>query len=325
MNTVPVIDISALFGIGAARLQVARAIGDACEEIGFFCITGHGVDAALTDEVRRVARSFFRLPLDEKQQISRRPPRFRGYVGMGTEGLGRISGYGVADLKEAFSMGPVDFPDDPYHTSAAGAAHFETNRWPVRPQDFRPVMEAYYRVMAALASRLMGGFALALDLPEDWFADKIDHPISNVRVNFYPPQAHSPDPGMIRAGAHTDYGSVTILLTEDASAGLEVRSVSNDWFEIPHRPGHFVVNIGDLMAQWTNDRFVSTLHRVGNPRAGDATDRVSVAYFQQPNYDALIECIPTCLRSGDSPKYQPITSGDHRRLKLNFASTGATA
>ena len=86
-----------------------------------------------------------------------------------------------------------------------------------------------------------------------------------------------------------------------------------------------MVNIGDLMAQWTNDRFVSTMHRVGNPRAGDLTDRVSVAYFQQPNYDALIECIPTCRRPGEPARYQPITSGDHRRLKLNFANTGATA
>ena len=325
MSAVPVIDIADLFESGAPRLRVARAIGAACEQIGFFCITGHGVDAGLTDEVRRVARSFFRLPLAQKQAISRQPPRFRGYVGMGTEGLGRISGYGVTDLKEAFSMGPVDFPGDPYHTSAEAAAHFETNRWPAHPADFRPVMEAYYRVMAALAARLMGGFALALDLPEDWFADKIDHPISNVRVNFYPPQAHSPEVGMIRAGAHTDYGSVTILLTEAASAGLEVRSVANQWFDIPHRPGHFVVNIGDLMAQWTNDRFVSTMHRVGNPRAGDLTDRVSVAYFQQPNYDALIECIPTCRRPGEPARYQPITSGDHRRLKLNFANTGATA
>ena len=236
MSVVPVIDIADLFESGAPRLRVARAIGAACEQIGFFCIAGHGVDAGLTDEVRRVARSFFRLPLAQKQAISRQPPRFRGYVGMGTEGLGRISGYGVADLKEAFSMGPVDFPGDPYHTSAEGAAHFETNRWPAHPADFRPVMEAYYRVMAGLAARLMGGFALAHDLPEDWFADKIDHPISNVRVNFYPPQAHSPEVGMIRAGAHTDYGSVTILLTEAASAGLEVRSVANQWFDIPHRP-----------------------------------------------------------------------------------------
>lgn len=325
MSAVPVIDISDLFESGAARRRVARAIGVACERIGFFCITGHGVDATLIEEVRRVARNFFRLPGEEKALIARRPPRFRGYVGMGTEGLGRISGYGVADLKEAFSMGPVDVPDDPYFTGADGASHFEPNRWPGRPDDFRTVMEAYYRTMTALAARLMGGFALALDLPEDWFADKIDRPISNVRVNYYPAQSGRPESGRIRAGAHTDYGSVTILLTEEAAAGLEVRSVANEWIEIPHRPGHFVVNIGDLMAQWTNDRFVSTLHRVGNPPAGDQTDRLSVAFFQQPNYDALIDCIPTCLRPGDAPRYQPITSGAHRRLKLDFAKTGSAA
>ena len=325
MSAVPVIDIADLFEGGTPRLRVARAIGAACEGIGFFCITGHGIDSKLTDSVRRVARDFFRLPLERKSLIARQPPRFRGYVGMGTEGLGRISGYGVADLKEAFSMGPVDFPAEPYFTNPDAAAHFETNRWPDHPEDFRAVMEDYYRVMTALAARLMGGFALALDLPERWFADKIDRPISNVRVNYYPAQAQAPEEGMIRAGAHTDYGSVTILLTEESSAGLEVRSLANEWIAIPHRPGHFVVNIGDLMAQWTNDRFVSTMHRVGNPRAGDLTDRVSVAFFQQPNYDALIDCIPTCRRAGETARYKPITSGDHRRLKLNFASTGAAA
>ncbi|MGH7888577.1 MAG: 2-oxoglutarate and iron-dependent oxygenase domain-containing protein, partial [Candidatus Binatia bacterium] len=175
---VPVIDISGLFEDAAARLKVARGIGAACARIGFFSITGHGVDPSLIEGVRRVARTFFRLPVDQKALIARNPPRFRGYVGMGTEGLGRISGYGLADLKEAFSMGPVDFPDQPYFTNAEGAAHFEPNRWPARPADFRAVMEDYYRTMTALAARLMGGFALALDLPEDWFADKIDRPIS---------------------------------------------------------------------------------------------------------------------------------------------------
>ncbi len=325
MNTVPIIDISDLRKSGAARLEVARAIGVACEHIGFFCISGHGVDASLVERVQLVSRQFFCLPLEEKALIARRPPRFRGYVGLGTEGLGRISGYGAADLKEAFSMGPVDVPDGSYYTNPEGASHFETNRWPNRPDDFRSVMEEYYRTMTALAARLMGGFALALDLPEDWFADKIDRPISNVRVNYYPAQSQEPAPEMIRAGAHTDYGSVTILMTEASSAGLEVRSLANEWIEIPHRPGHFVVNIGDLMAQWTNDRFVSTMHRVGNPRPGDQTDRVSVAFFQQPNYDTLIDCLPTCVRPGDSARYQPITSGAHRRLKLNFANTAIAA
>lgn len=321
MNAVPIIDISGLLEGSATRRKVAREIGAACENIGFFCIKGHGVDEALVDGVRRVSRNFFRLPLEQKALIARKPPRFRGFIAMGTEGLGRISGYGVADLKEAFSMGPVDYPNDPYHTNPVAAAHFETNRWPGQPDDFRPVLEAYYRTMTALAARLMSGFALALELPEDWFENKIDHPISNIRVNYYPAQSGSAEPGRIRAGAHTDYGAVTILMTEAASAGLEVRSVANEWLEIPHRPAHFIVNIGDLMAQWTNDRFVSTMHRVGNPPPGDQTDRLSVAYFHQPNYDALIECIPTCVRPGVSPRYQPITSGDHRRMKLDFANT----
>ena len=244
---------------------------------------------------------------------------------MGTEGLGRVAGYGVADLKEAYAMGPVDFPNDQYHTSAEGASHFERNRWPQEPAQFRTALESYYRVMSALGAQLMGGFALALDLPENWFADKIDKPISNIRVNYYPAQQVPAEEGRIRAGAHTDYGSVTVLLTEESAAGLEVRTIDNQWVEIPHRPDHFVVNIGDLMAQWTNDRFVSTLHRVGNPKSGDPTDRLSIAYFHQPNYDALIQCLPTCVRPGETPRHAPITSGAHRRMKLDFAKTGAAA
>lgn len=323
MNEVPVIDISGLFQDGASRQKVARQIGDACEQIGFFCIAGHGVDDALVEKTQRAARSFFQLPVQQKGIIARKPPRFRGYVGMGTEGLGRVQGYGVADVKEAFSMGPLTIPDDPYYTNPEGAAHFETNRWPDEPSDFRPLLEQYYTTLTALAARLMGGFALSLDLPEDWFVDKIDRPISNIRVNYYPAQTITPDHGQIRAGAHTDYGAVTILLTEEAAGGLEVRNFKNEWIQIPHRPGHFVVNIGDLMAQWTNDRFVSTLHRVSNPPVGDVSDRLSIAFFQQPNYDALIECLPTCQRAGERPRHQPITSGAHRRMKLDLAKTAA--
>ena len=325
MRTVPEIDISGLRGGFRARQKVAYQIGEACRSIGFLTISGHGVDEELIGKAQRVARQFFRLPLEAKERIARKPPQFyRGYVGMNTEGLGRVVGSGAADLKEAFAMGPVDVFDLPYYTASEGKSHFEPNRWPECPADFRVVMEEYYRTMTQLSARLLGGFALALDLAEDWFSDKIDRSISNIRLNYYPAQEKLPKSGELRAGAHTDFGSLTILLRETDSTGLQVRDFNNKWIDVPNRPTQFVVNIGDLMAQWTNDRFVSTLHRVCNPNAIDKSDRLSIAFIQQPNYDAVIECIPTCLRPGEYPRYEPTTSGAHRRRKLEFANAGTT-
>lgn len=327
MTGVPIIDIAGLSGSPAEREAVARQIGDACERIGFFCISGHGVPPALIEEVRAASLAFFDQPTEAKMAIERRPPSYRGYIPLASEGLARSLGIANAavDLKEAFSMGPVDVPDDAYHHAPGAAAHFAPNRWPDEPASFQPAFEGYYRVVSDLAGRLLGGFALALGLPEDWFADKVDRHISNVRALHYPEQPDGAGPGQIRAGVHTDYGCLTILLTDKAPGGLEVLSREDEWESVPHLPGSFVVNIGDLMAQWTNDRFVSTKHRVVNPPSGGGTRRLSVAFFHQPNYDATIACIPTCAVAGEDPRYAPITSGDHRLMKVQKANAPAMA
>ena len=327
MGSVPLIDVSGLGGDLAARTAVARQIGAACEEIGFFCITGHRVPEALINEMRERSVAFFRCSPEEKARIERQPPSYRGYIPLASEGLARSLGRAgaAADLKEAFSMGPVDLPEDGRHLRPDAAAHFATNRWPDNPPGFRPTFEAYYRAMAALADRLLRGFALALDVPEDWFADKIDHHISNVRALYYPAQPEDLAPGMIRAGEHTDYGCLTILLTEPDKGGLEVMTKSGSWEPVPHVPDSFVVNIGDLMAQWSNDRYISTMHRVVNPPRAGNTGRLSIAFFHQPNHDALIECIPGCATAEHPPRYAPITSGDHRLMKVSRANTPVMA
>lgn len=324
MSAVPIIDLSGLTGAPDARLAVARRIDAACRQTGFLCVTGHGVPEDLIAEVRRTALAFFDLPEAEKCGIERRPPNFRGYIPLATEGLARSTGRAdaAADMKEAFSMGPVDVPDDAYHGSAEAAPHFAANRWPADP-DFQAAFEAYYQALSALANRLLGGFALALGLAEDWFADKVDRHISNVRALHYPAQPGGVAPGQLRAGEHTDYGCLTILLTDTAPGGLEVLTREGDWAAVPHVPGSFVVNIGDLMAQWSNDVYVSTLHRVVNPPAGGGTRRLSIAFFHQPNYDALISCIPGCAAPGEAPRHAPITSGDHRLVKVTRANAPA--
>jgi isopenicillin N synthase-like dioxygenase len=161
-------------------------------------------------------------------------------------------------------------------------------------------------------------FALALDLPERFFDDKIDRHISMFRVLRYPEQIEPPQPGQLRAGAHSDYGSLTIVKIEDKPGGLQVRNKAGEWVDVPVIPGSFVVNIGDLMMQWTNDRWISTLHRVVNPprdQAG-ASRRQSLVFFHQPNYDAMVECLPGCAAPGMAPKFEPISSGDHLRNKF---------
>ena len=195
------------------------------------------------------------------------------------------------------------------------------NLWPAEPPGFRDAMLDYYRALSELAGRLMRLFALGLTLPESFFDSRIDRAISALRLLNYPDQPVPPEPGQLRAGAHTDYGSLTILLPQDAPGGLEVQGPDGAWHAVPAVPGGFVINLGDLMARWTNDRWRSTLHRVVNPPpdATGSTRRQSIAFFHQPNWDAEIACLPSCLGPGETPRYAPVLSGPH--LASKFRST----
>jgi isopenicillin N synthase-like dioxygenase len=177
--------------------------------------------------------------------------------------------------------------------------------------------------MEDLAARLMTVFAAALSLPERYFARFIDAPISALRALNYPEQLRPPKPGQLRAGAHTDYGSLTILLPEEGSKGLEIAGRDGSWIAVPPIPGAFVINLGDLMQRWTNDRWVSTLHRVVNPspQDGGMARRQSLAFFHQPNWAAEIVCLDACLGAGEKPKYEPVLSGPY--LMSKFRATVA--
>ena len=212
----------------------------------------------------------------------------------------------------------MDVRDDRYYTGPEGGRFFTPNLWPERPAGLRSLWEAYYREMERVAGTLMKIFALALELPEDFFARKIDRHITIFAAMYYPPVTAAPRPGQLRSGAHTDYGSLTIVHTDTDVGGIEVLTTGRDWTRVPHLPGSFIVNLGDLMAEWTNDRWVSTFHRVGLPGPADVgRDRLSMIFFHQPNYDAAIECLPTCTGPGNPPRYARITSGAHREAKIN--------
>lgn len=322
MTVVPVIDISALLGEDeAAKDAVGKALDEAGREIGFFQVVAHGVPAEIIEAMYRVSDEFFALPDEEKRRVQQpSSDAVRGYSSIGEQAFSYSEDVAAPrDLHEKFDIGPVDVDRrDPYFAPENSGPHFIANTWPARPAGMEEIWTTYFREMNALARRLMGAFARGLGLEPDYFVDAIDKDISMLRAINYPHIDADPLPGQMRAGAHTDYGSLTIVRQEEAPGGLEVFTQDGDWVPVPVIPGAFVVNIGDLMAQWTNDNWISTRHRV-RPPAPDAsgnTRRMSLVFFHQPNHDAVIECLPGCVAPGEQPRYAPISSGDHLTEKF---------
>jgi len=316
MQRIPIIDLSAARTGGlAARQAIAREIDATCREIGFFTVTGHGVPVAAMDELRSKAHTFFALSLEEKcKAINPVPGTPRGYRAQGLESLAQANaGTTPPDLKEFYHFGRESWPEETYYRGSEGSRYFIPNFWPATPERFANVAAAYYAEMEKLAAFMMQLTALALGLEEHFFDDKIDKHVSAMRLNFYPEQTSAPQPGQLRAGAHTDYGAFTILNGESVPGGLQVLAKNGQWIDAETDPQTFVINIGDLLMRWTNDRWVSNTHRVVNPPAAVASQakRLSIAFFQQPNYDALIECIAPRGQA----KYPPVRSGEYRDLK----------
>lgn len=318
----PAVAMPAAFSASAtARRALARRVGEALDAIGFLVITGHGVEPRLITEVQRVSNAFFDLPLEEKLRVRRPAPGVaRGYIPLEAESVGRSQGVDVpGDLNESLMVGPVDVPPgDAYFSGPAAGKHFHPNLWPERPAELRAPYEACFRAMGDLAAGLMAMFALALDLPEDFFADKINRHISRLRVRNYPAPLVPSKPGQLRAGARADYGSLTILRAEDKPGGLQVLNRAGDWVDVPIAPDGHVINIGELMARWTDERWRATLHRVVNPPAeqASASRRLSLVFFHNPNYDAPMEALPGTVAPGAAPKFSPTTSGEHLRAQF---------
>jgi isopenicillin N synthase-like dioxygenase len=317
---VPVIDIAPyLAGTPEGKRRVAAELDRACREVGFYIIVGYGVEPRLIREVETVSREFFDLPLDEKMKVhTGTTPGAVGYAAVGDVALAYTRGQvAPPDLNESFQIAKVDVTDDRYFQSEAARGLIPSNRWPERPAALRAAYTRYYLRMGVLAADLMRLSALALGLPETYFDDKIDRHISRLNIRLYPQQKIAPLPGQLRAAAHTDYGTVTILKPGDTVGGLQVADRDGNWHDVPMIPGSFVINQGDLMARWTNDRWLSTLHRVANPpaEARGGSRRLSIVFFHHPNYDAIVSCLPTCVEPGVTPAYEPITVSDYYSMK----------
>ncbi|PZU56276.1 isopenicillin N synthase family oxygenase [Sphingobium terrigena] len=322
-SVVPIIDLTpARTGDEAAKEAVAEQVGAAARSIGFLVVSGHGVPMDVIENVSDESRKIFDLSPDGKARYrSPDPAIYRGYFGIETGNLASTIGEEEAkpDHREYYNIGRFDIDEtDPYFTSETAKRIFHPNIWPdADVPGFKPALVAYYHEMEKLAELLMELCARALKLPPDWFADKIDKHITNMVISNYPDQPEELEAGQLRAGAHTDYGGLTILKTEDKPGGLQVQTSDGRWEPVPIVPGAFIINLGDLMAQWTNDEWVSTMHRVINPPRdqGIGSRRQSLVFFHQPNYDAVIECIPTCTET--APKYARTTSIDHLEMKMN--------
>jgi isopenicillin N synthase-like dioxygenase len=324
---VPVINVAPFHeGDAATKRAIAAQVGQAIHDIGFLVITGHGVDPELIRKVQAVSNAFFDLSEGEKNRVLRPAPDVtRGYIPLEAESVGRSQGLDVpGDLNESLMIGPVDVPETDYFFGPAAGKHFHPNLWPANPPELRALYEEYFRAMGALAEDLMAMFALALDLDEDFFADKINHHISRLRVRNYPAPLVPPQPGQLRAGVHADYGSLTILRAEDKPGGLQVLNRAGEWVDVPIAPDSYIINIGELMARWTNGLWKATLHRVVNPPAelASASRRLSLVFFHNPNYDAPVAALPGTVPEGEAPKFPPTTSGDH--LRAQFVRTQVT-
>jgi isopenicillin N synthase-like dioxygenase len=307
VRELPVIDLSGIDAATAAA-QVRRA----CCDTGFFYVAGHGLPPDLIEAQFAWARRFFALPPAAKLALHMNRSRsFAGYEPMAEQ---RLDADSPPDLKEGFYVTAERPPDDPY--VVAGLRGYGGNQWPPDGPGFdgaafRDQMLRYHTALCALGDRLLGLLALSLDLPMDYFRPMYRQPNAVLRLLHYPPQPAAAHANQLGAGAHTDWGGLTLLL-QDEAGGLEVQNVAGDWILAPPLPGTLVVNLGDLVQRWTNDLYRSTMHRVLNrSRDGVARDRYSVPFFYTPDPHARIECLPGCSDAARPPRHPPCLAGEH--------------
>lgn len=321
MDVVPIVDLGPwLAGAPAERAAVAHAVDAACRSSGFMPIVGHGIPSAVSEAMRGETERFFELPLADKLLCTPgRPGLNRGYAAMGSEALAYSLGVMPTrpDLFEAFNVGLDEVPDDVWHR-AAPHDFFAPNFWPSGLPELRRAVTLYFAEAERVALLLTDVFALALGLPERWFRPFVERSTVTLRMINYERRADDPpaEDGQMRMGAHTDYGVLTVLLA-DSVPGLQILGPGGAWHDITPLPGALLVNLGDMTAHWTNDRWRSTLHRVVPPptSAGRAKRR-SAAFFFDANYDAVIECIPTCESPEQPAKYPPVIAGEHLIKKI---------
>jgi isopenicillin N synthase-like dioxygenase len=312
--TVPVIDLAPWFdGDAGDRAAVAAEVDRALRTSGFLLVTSHRVPADVRAGTRAVAREFFALPAEVKARYAIAVGG-RGWIPPGAEANGYAEGTPTPpDLKESFSLAA----ERPTGDAAIDARWFRPNTWPAEVPRMRPVVGDYIDRMHALSDELMTLCAAALGLPDGFFAPFLDHPTYGVNLNWYPPAdpARPPEPGQYRIGPHSDFGTVTVLDREPGLGGLQIYTLEGTWVDAPYNPAALTVNIGDLLARWTGDRWRSTRHRVLPPHPdAPGEDLLSLIFFYEANHDALIESLPPPIGRTSFP---PVIAHEYLRGKLD--------
>lgn len=332
-NFIPIIDISALVNDNASEKdmkQTAEQLVQACKQVGFFAIKNHGISDDIINAMWSNTTLFFDQTTEYKDlySVAKQSEYPFGYSGIGGEVLkaGKDAENGsdntnkeneisLPDLKELFSLGP----DNPL-------SGFPARVWPTKPEGFKESWSAYYIAMENLASKILQGFAIGLGLERTYFEEYIDHHASAIRALNYPAyNGYEPPEGQLRASAHTDYGTITIL--KAGGPGLEVSKDTTppSWVAAPLVDDGFIVNLGDLMRRWTNDAWLSTLHRVVNPQDSTAWQRrQSIAFFHNPNRDAVVvPIVGEGQVGGKEAKHEQIIAGDFLMQK-HLAAVGSS-
>jgi isopenicillin N synthase-like dioxygenase len=295
MAGIPLIDLAPLRQGGPSGLaRVASEIHRACVEVGFLYVVGHGVPQRLVEDAFAQSARFHAQPLEVKQKLTINPFH-RGYLGLASYALNERLRPNLSESLVIMHELPPDDPD-----LLAGKPLQGPNQWPDLP-GWRDTILSYNRALEDLGRALLPAFAGALELPADYFEAMFRKPTTFLRLLHYPPQSPAAPDNEFGSAPHTDYGCITIL-AQDETGGLEVRRRGGEWAAAPPIPGSFVVNLGDMMARWTNDRFVSTPHRVVN---SSGRDRYSIAFFFDPNLETVVSCLPSCLEPQGAPRYPP--------------------
>ncbi len=308
---IPVVSLAALRGGGAAEIDaVAAKFGAALEDIGFVTIVDHGVPTDAIETVYALAQEFFDRPVEQKLEcMLPEKAKSTGYIPMGAESVAAtLNGEEAPDLCEALVFIP------PEQDGKGG----RRNMWPDDFPQLQIAVSDYFTKLASLSRDLYRISELALDLPQGYLAPYFNDPAFTLRLVRYPEQKVAPKPGQLRYGAHHDYGGLTILHQDSAPGGLQVFDRGGTWRDVPHRPGAFIINVGDLLSRWTNDRWRSTLHRVVNPPRDvkGPTQRLSVVFFSGPDRNSEIQVLPSCVTDMNPAKYAPVIAGDYVRSKI---------
>ncbi|MCU1607946.1 MAG: oxidoreductase [Modestobacter sp.] len=322
MTAVPLIDLTPWYaGDADDRRQVATQVDAALCEVGFLLLTGHPVTPQLTERVRREVRPFFGLPAPAKAELACLPGG-RGWIPPGSEANAGADGLDTPpDLVETFRFGPEVTP--PAVVGTSEEAWFGPNVWPEEVPGLRAAASAFADCCAGVAEDLLQVFALALDLPGNFFLTRCRGNTWSVNLNWYPARelVAPVEPGQFRIGQHTDVGTLTLLDRQPASGGLQVRTAEGEWVDAPFVPGALTVNAGDLLARWTGDRWRSTPHRVLPPPADVPTEELlSLVFFHEADPLTVVETLPTAAAGPE--RYEPVTAGQFLRSRMDSITVG---